>query len=392
MTAFEVPIADRLRRLPPYLFAQLDRMKAEALRKGMDVINLGIGDPDLPTPEPIVERLAEAARKPANHQYPSYEGSLAFREAVAAWYHKAHGVHLDPEKEILSLIGSKEGVGHVPLAFINPGDPVLIPDPGYPVYHAGTLFALGEPYFMPLSPGRGFLPDLAAIDAHTRSRARLMFLNYPNNPTAAVATRDFFHEVVAFAREYGVIVCHDGAYSQVVFDGGQPLSFLSVEGAKEVGVEFHSLSKTYNMTGWRVGFVAGNADVVQGLGRVKTNLDSGVFGAVQEAAIFALTTDQSITEPTMKAYGQRRDLAISLLRKMGIAIEPPRATFYIWFPVPGGGSSTEFAARLLTETGVVLTPGLGFGAHGEGYLRMTLCTPAERLAEALNRMQKLLCP
>jgi len=384
-----VELADRLKKLPPYLFAEIDRQKKEARARGVDLIDLGIGDPDLPTPAHVIDALARAAREPKNHRYPDYEGLLAFREAAAAWYRRRFGVTLDPATEVLTLIGSKEGTAHIPLAFVNPGDVVLVPDPGYPVYAAGTWFAGGEPYFLPLRAERGFLPDLDAVPADVLRRARMLFLNYPNNPTAAVATREFFAEVVAFARRHGVIVCHDAMYSELAFDGYAPPSFLQVPGAKEVGVEFHSCSKTYSMTGWRIGFVAGHPEVVKGLGRVKTNVDSGVFQAVQEAGIAALTGPQDYVTQIRVIYGERRDVVVTGLRKLGLPVTPPRATFFVWAPVPDGSDSRKWASRLLQEVGVVVTPGVGFGAAGEGYYRIALTVDKARIAEAMDRLGRL---
>ncbi len=382
-------LADRLNRLPPYLFAEIDRQKKEARARGADLIDLGIGDPDLPTPPHVIDALTRAAREPKNHRYPDYEGLLAFREAAAGWYRKRFGVTLDPATEVLTLIGSKEGTAHIPMAFVNPGDVVLVPDPGYPVYAAGTWFAGGEPYFLPLRAERGFLPDLDAVPPDVLRRARMLFLNYPNNPTAAVATPEFFAEVVAFARRHGVIVCHDAMYSELAFDGYAPSSFLQVPGAQEVGVEFHSCSKTYSMTGWRIGFVVGNREVLAGLGRVKTNVDSGVFQAVQEAGIAALTGPQDYVTRIRATYGERRDVVVGGLRTLGLPVTPPRATFFVWAPVPDGSDSRKWASRLLQEVGVVVTPGVGFGAAGEGYYRIALTVDKARIAEAMDRLRRL---
>ena len=387
--SLRVELAARLKKLPPYLFAEIDRQKKEARARGVDLIDLGIGDPDLPTPAHVIDALARAAREPKNHRYPDYEGLLAFREAAAAWYRRRFGVTLDPATEVLTLIGSKEGTAHIPLAFVNPGDVVLVPDPGYPVYAAGTWFAGGEPYFLPLRAERGFLPDLDAVPADVLRRARMLFLNYPNNPTAAVATREFFAEVVAFARRHDVIVCHDAMYSELSFDGYEPPSFLQVPGAKEVGVEFHSCSKTYSMTGWRIGFVVGNREVLAGLGRVKTNVDSGVFQAVQEAGIAALTGPQDYVAQIRAIYQERRDLVVAGLRKLGLPVTPPRAAFFIWAPVPDGSDSRKWASRLLQDVGVVVTPGVGFGAAGEGYYRIALTVDRTRIAEAMDRLGRL---
>jgi LL-diaminopimelate aminotransferase len=384
--SLRVELADRLQKLPPYLFAEIDRQKKEARARGADLVDLGIGDPDLPTPAHVIDALARAARDPKNHRYPDYEGLLAFREAAAGWYRQRFGVSLDPATEVLTLIGSKEGTAHIPLAFVNPGDVVLVPDPGYPVYAAGTWFAGGEPYLLPLRADREFLPDLDAVPADVLRRARMLFLNYPNNPTAAVATLEFFGRVVEFARRHGIIVCHDAMYSELRFDGYEPPSFLQAPGAREVGVEFHSCSKTYSMTGWRLGFVVGNREVVAGLGRVKTNVDSGVFQAVQEAGIAALTGPQDYVARARAIYQERRDVVVDGLRKLGLPVVPPRATFFVWAPVPEGSDSRKWASRLLQEAGVVVTPGVGFGAAGEGYYRIALTVDKGRIAEAMDRL------
>jgi len=380
------PLARRLSKLPPYLFAEIDRLRQEAIRRGMDIINLGIGDPDLPTPPHIVSRMQEAAADRRNHQYPSYEGMLSFRQAAADWYSKRFGVTLDPVTEVLSLIGSKEGIGHIPLAFVDPGDVVLVPDPGYPVYQAGTIFAGGVPHFMPLTREGGFLPDLRAIPAEALKKARILFLNYPNNPTAALAPRAFFAEAVAFARKHRLILCHDAAYSEVAFDGDLPDSLLAVEGAKEVAIEYHSLSKTYNMTGWRIGFAAGSPEILAGLGRIKTNLDSGVFQAVQEAAIAALRGPQDCVEAMRAIYRERRDALVDGLSALGFAVDRPKATFYVWIGAPKGHTSASFASALLSEVGIVMTPGTGFGRHGEGYIRAALTVDVSRVKEAVDRI------
>ena len=379
-------VAQRLSKLPPYLFAEIDRLKQDAIRRGMDIINLGVGDPDLPTPSHIIARMQEASANPRNHQYPSYEGMLSFRQAVADWYSKRFGVTLDPQTEVLSLIGSKEGIGHIPLAFIDPGDVVLVPDPGYPVYQAGTVFADGVPYFMPLTRERSFLPDLEAIPLEVLKKARIMFLNYPNNPTAAVASRAFFTEAVAFARRHRLILCHDAAYSEMAYDGYLPESLLAVEGAKDVAIEYHSLSKTYNMTGWRVGFAVGCREVLSGLGRIKTNLDSGVFQAVQEAAIAALNGPQECVDAMRAVYKERRDALVNGLSALGFTVDTPQATFYVWIGVPKGHTSASLASALLSETGIVMTPGIGFGRSGEGYIRAALTVDVSRIKEAVERI------
>jgi LL-diaminopimelate aminotransferase len=384
-----VELATRLSGLPPYLFAEIDKVKDEMRRKGVDLISLGIGDPDIPTPPHIVKALQVAAEKASNHQYAPYEGTQAFREAVSEWYQRRFGVRLDPATEVMSLIGSKEGIGHLPLAFLNPGDVVLVPDPGYPVYHAGTLFAGGESVTMPLHASNGFLPDLKKIPPEQARRAKIMFINYPNNPTAAVAPKGFFQEVVEFAHRHNIIVCHDAAYSEVAFDGYRPLSFLEVDGACEVGIEMHSLSKTYNMTGWRIGFAVGNAQILAGLATIKTNLDSGVFMAVQDAAIAALTGPDDCVEEMRNFYQRRQDIAVSGLQEIGLHAERPRATFYLWLPVPPKYTSSELTTRMIREAGVVPTPGIGFGAYGEGFIRLSLTVDDQRLREAIERLKKV---
>lgn len=386
---FKVEPAERINQLPPYLFAEIDRVKQEVKNKGLDIIDFGIGDPDLPTPKHIIDAMKMEVESPENHQYPSYEGHIRFRESVATWYQKRFTVDLDPITEVVSLIGSKEGIAHIPLAFNNPGDYNLIPDPGYPVYNIGTLFAGGKSHLMPLLKENGFLPDLKAIPSDIAHKSKLLFLNYPNNPTGAVAGKDFFNDVVSFAKEYNVIVCHDAAYSEMSYDGYKPVSFLEVDGAKDVGVEFHSLSKTYNMTGWRIGFVVGNSDVVSALGKVKTNIDSGAFQAIQFAAVEALEGNQSCVDDMRNIYQERRDTLVSGLNDIGFQVELPKATFYLWFNVPDGYSSQEFATHLLSNEGLVLTPGNGFGKYGEGYIRMAMTVTKERCEEAIERIRRV---
>ena len=381
--------AKRIEQIPPYLFAQIDKKKEEMRKKGMDLIDLGIGDPDLPTPQPIIERLKKASEDPRNHHYPSYEGMIQFRTAAAQWFERRFGITFDPKTEVLALIGSKEGIAHIPLAFVNPGDYVLVPSPGYPVYRVATLLAGGTPYFLPLLKENGFLPKLSEIPKEVAERSKLLFINYPNNPTSAIAERPFFEEVVAFARRYGMIVCHDAAYSELAFDGYRPLSFFEVEGAKEVGIEFHSLSKTFNMTGWRIGFAVGNPEIVSGLGRVKTNIDSGLFQAIQEAGIEALNRYDTPIPNIIRIYEGRRDVMVKGLREMGLEVDLPRATFYLWIRVPRGYTSAQFATLLIEQAGIVATPGNGFGEAGEGYIRMTLTVDESRLQEAIERLKKI---
>jgi len=379
--------SQRLKQLPPYLFKEIDRQKTVMRAKGADIIDLGVGDPDLPTPAHIIEALKSAALDPANHRYPSYTGMASFNRAVAGWYKRRFGIDLDPESEVITLIGSKEGIAHIPLAFINPGDVALVPSPGYPVYDVSVQFAGGRSVSMDLTADNRFLPDLDAIPADVAQSARLMFLNYPNNPTSATAEGDFFDRVVAFAGKHEIIVCHDAAYSELAFEGYRPASFLQSDGAREVGIEFHSLSKTYNMTGWRLGFAVGCKAVIQALGQVKSNIDSGAFQAVQLAGIAALEGDQECVAQMRNTYMQRRDLLVGGLRELGLHVEKPRATFYLWIAVPDGYTSAQFATHLLTRAGIVVTPGNGFGAPGEGYVRMALTVDEKRLAEALERMR-----
>ncbi|NYT17197.1 MAG: LL-diaminopimelate aminotransferase [Methanomicrobiales archaeon] len=378
--------AERMGQLPPYLFARIDELKAAQRARGVDVIDLGVGDPDLPTPPHIVEALCRAAQDPGNHHYPSYAGMEQYRVAVARWYATRFGVTLDPKKEVLALMGSKDGIAHIPEAFINPGDYVLAPSPGYPVYRTSTLFAEGNVFEMPLRPERDFLPDLSAIPRDVARKARLMFLNYPNNPTSAITIPGFFEEAVDFAADNDLIIVHDNAYSEIAYDGYQAPSFLSTRGAMEVSVEMHSLSKTYNMTGWRIGMACGNAEIIAGLGRVKTNVDSGVFDAVQHAAIAALSGPQDCVREACRIYEERRDVLVSGLRSLGYAVETPKATFYVWMAVD---DCMQFATRLLDEAGIVVTPGIGFGHGGDGYVRFALTRSTERIREAVNRMGRL---
>lgn len=379
--------ADRIKNLPPYLFAAIDKAKQEARARGVDVIDLSVGDPDLPTPAHIVEALRQAAEDTSNHQYPSYEGKLTFRTAVADWYKGTFNVDLDPRNEVLTLIGSKEGIAHAPLAFINPGDVALIPDPAYPVYRTATAFAGGEPVIMPLLKENKFLPDLEAIPSEVARRAKIMFLNYPNNPIGATADRSFFQELVDFAREYNIIVMHDNPYSEIYYEGQRSLSLLEIDGAKDVAVEFHSLSKTYNMTGWRIGSVVGNSEVVAGIGKIKSNIDSGTFGAVQDAGIAALRSPDRVVDDIRKIYQHRIEILYQALRDLGLELEKPRATLYLWAWV--GGSSIQYAERLLEKTGIVATPGLGFGKYGEGYIRFSITQQTKRIEEAVVRLEKM---
>jgi len=383
------PGAQRLARIPPYLFAEIDRKVQEKRRAGVDVISLGIGDPDLPTPARIVSVLQEAAADPSNHRYPSYFGLGELREAIAGWYRHRFGVTLDPATEILPTLGSKDGISHVPLALVDPGDVVLAPDPGYTVYVTGAVMAGADPYVMPLTAENHWLPDLDAIPPDVAERARMMWLNYPNNPTAAVAERDFLVRAIEFCQRHRIVLCHDAPYSEIAFDGYRPLSLLEIPGAKEVGLEFHSLSKTYNMTGWRIGWVCGRADLVALIGQLKTNIDSGIFQAVQWAGIEALNGGEEETRAACEIYARRHRRVADTLNALGWSIKPPRATFYVWAPVPKGYDSIGFAGHVLDQVGVNITPGVGFGAHGEGYFRLSVTAPDSRLNEAMTRLRRL---
>jgi LL-diaminopimelate aminotransferase len=380
--------AERLKALPPYLFAEVDRKKRELMAKGKDVIDLGVGDPDTPTPSFIIEALNEAARDPKNHRYALDAGMPVFRETISKWFHHRFGVKLDSAKEILPLIGSKEGIAHMPLTVLNPGDVSLIPDPGYPPYRSGTLFAGGEPYLMPLLESNEFLPDLAAIPADKLKKAKLLYINYPNNPTSAIATKAFFEEAVEFAYRHNLLIVQDAAYCEVGFDGYEAPSILEVDGAKEVAIEFHSLSKTFNMTGWRVGFAAGSPEAIALLAKVKSNVDSGIFQAIQMAGKKALDDGAKAHQELLKMYQKRRDILIGGLQKMGWNAKPPKATFYCWLPVPPGSTSAELALKFLEELNIIVTPGNGFGPNGEGYFRISLTVPDARIEEALQRIAK----
>ena len=381
-------IAKRIETLPPYLFAELDRKLAAKREHGVDVISLGVGDPDLPTPAHIVEALQEAVDDPSTHRYPSYYGSLEFRRAVAAWYGRRFGVELDPETEVMALIGSKEGIGHIAFAFMDPGDEALIPDPGYPVYGVSTRLAGGTPVSLPMPAESGFLPDLDAAPVSDRTKA--IWLNFPTNPTAAIADLGTFEAAVAFAREHDLLLLHDAAYSEITFDGYVAPSPLQVPGAKDLTLEFGSASKFYNMTGWRIGWVAGSAEAVRALGVVKTNLDSGQFTAIQRAAIAALEGPEEHLDQLRAIYQGRRDLVIGTLNGLGWSLKPPLGSCYVWVPVPEGDTSASFADRLLDEAGVFVAPGSGYGVRGEGFVRFSLTVPDDRLAEAMDRLARIL--
>jgi len=375
-----------MQSLPPYLFARIEQKVAEAKAQGIDIISLGIGDPDLPTPKHIIDRMAQSIYDAANHQYPSSVGLLEYRQAVAEWYMHRFGVELDPKTEVVSLLGSKEGIAHISFAYLDPGDINLVPDPGYPVYSIGTLLAGGKSHIMPLKAENRYLPVLEDIPAAIARQAKIMFINYPNNPIGSVADLDFYSRVVEFARNYDILVCHDAAYSEMSYDGIKPPSFLQVPGAKDVGIEFHSLSKTYNMTGWRIGWACGKQEAIEVLGRIKSNIDSGVFQAIQYAAIEALRGPQECVAEANAIYSERRAVAVAGLERMGWKVIPPQASFYFWAPVPKGYTSASFAELVLEKTGVIITPGSGYGEYGEGFFRIALTVSKERLEEAFDRM------
>ncbi|MFP4641792.1 MAG: LL-diaminopimelate aminotransferase [Chloroflexota bacterium] len=380
--------ATRIENLPPYLFVGITKKIAEKRARGEDVISLAIGDPDLPTPPHILDRLCDAARDPANHHYPETDGLPELRQAIARWYERRFGFALDPDKEVLPLIGAKEGIGHMTFCFVDPSDIALVPDPAYPVYSKSTILAGGEPYYLPLTAENNFLPELDKIPTEIAEKAKILWLNYPNNPTGAVADSNFFERVVDFANKHDVPVCHDAAYTEVVFDGYRPSSFLEVPGAKDIGVEFHSLSKTYNMTGWRIGMAVGNEKMINALMRMKSNLDSGIPQAIQHAAIEALDGSQECITDNNEVYQSRRDKVMRTLNGIGMQAVPPKAGLYVWARVPEGYMSSDFVARLIEEIGVVVTPGTGYGNSGEGYFRISLTTPDDRLEEGLGRLER----
>ena len=379
--------AKRIESLPPYLFAEIDRKIGEARARGVDIISFGVGDPDLPTAPHVVEALAEAARDAATHRYPSYTGLPRFRSAIAAWYERRFGVKLDPDTEIQPLVGSKEGIFHLPVAFVDAGTVALVPDPGYPVYETGTLLAGGRAVPMELLPERAFLPDLDGISPEHAEAARVMWLNYPSNPTAAAASKGFFDRAVDFCRRNDILLAHDAAYTEITFDGYVAPSALQAEGAMEWAVEFHSLSKTYNMTGWRIGWVAGAPEAIEAIKRLKTNIDSGIFDAVQHAGVAALEGPEDHLRQTVNTYRRRRDLLCDALKAMGIVVEPPTASIYVWAPVPEGHTSESFTTHLLERAGVVVAPGNGYGRCGEGFVRFSLTLADDRLEQGVERLR-----
>ena len=380
--------ARRIEKLPPYLFAEIDRKVEAARARGADIISFGVGDPDLPTPQPVVDALADAARDSSTHSYPSYTGMPTFRRAVADWYGQRFGVELDPDEEIQPLVGSKEGIFHLPVAFVDPGEVALVPDPGYPVYETGTILAGGDAHLLPLTPENDFLVDFDAIDDEVAERATVLWLNYPNNPTAAVADIDFFRRAVEYCAEHDLLLAHDAAYTEITYDGYVAPSVLEVDGAMDHAVEFHSLSKTYNMTGWRIGWVSGGARAVEAIKRLKTNIDSGVFDAVQRAGIVALGLPDDHLKETTDRYRRRRDLLCDGLKSMGVVVEPPRGSIYVWVPVPEGHTSETFTTFLLDECDIVVAPGNGYGPTGQGFVRFSLTIPDDRVEEGVERLRR----
>jgi LL-diaminopimelate aminotransferase len=379
--------SNRLGKLAPYPFVEISRIIAQKRAAGADVVTFGIGDPDIPTPQPFVDRLLQASQDPPNHRYPETDGLPELRRAIAHWYNQRFDVKLDPDTEVLPLIGAKEGIGHVAFCFLDPGDLALVPDPAYPVYGVGTMFAGAESYVMPLYEENGWLPELDAIPADVARTAKIMWLNYPNNPTSAVATTEDFASAIAFCREHDIALLHDAAYSEVGYEGYRAASFLQVAGAREIGLEFHSLSKTYNMTGWRIGMAVGNAAMIKALFQIKANLDSGIPQSIQEMAIEALTGPQDCVEENIAIYQRRRDRVVNALRTLGLSVAVPQASLYIWARVPEGYTSAEFARRLLEETDIVVTPGSSYGKYGEGYIRLSLTTPDERVETGCRRLE-----
>jgi len=379
----------RLQKLPIYVFAQLDKLKAEQVAKGADLIDLGMGNPDIPPPQEVIDSLVESLKNPENHRYPSFEGAPDFKEAVAGWCQRQYGININPEHEVVTLIGSKEGIVHFTFAYIDQGDTTLVPMPAYPAHFRGTILAGGEPVILPTTEHHGFIPDLKNIDPETAKKAKMMILSYPTNPTGAVAPREFFVEAVAFCKKYDIILVHDFAYAEIYFEGKKPLSMLSIPGAKDICIEYHTTSKTFGMPGWRCGFAVGNRQLIESLRKIKTNLDYGLFTAVQKAAITAMTLDESryLTQ-VRQTYERRRDLFVAGLNSLGWNVKKPEATMYVWFPVPQGYDSTEFTTQLMAKTGVVVSPGVAFGELGEGYVRAALVASEARLSKALDRMKK----
>jgi LL-diaminopimelate aminotransferase len=382
-----VRTANRIANLPPYLFAEIDRKVALKRAEGIDVISLGIGDPDRPTPDRIVEAMGRAIHVPRNHRYPAYAGSQSYREACSGWMQRRFGVDVDPDTETLALIGSKEGIAHLFLAFVDPGDVTLVPGCGYPVYYTGGILSGGETHWMPMNEGNAFLADFESTPAEVLARAKMMFLSYPNNPTSAIANEAYFDRAIAFAREHDLLLIHDNAYSEIGYDGYRPPSLLQRPGAKDVAIELFSCSKAYNMTGWRVAFACGNSTAIKALGTVKSNIDSGVFSAVQDAAVEAYAGPQDEIDALCAMYQRRRDLVMSALGRIGIQAAVPKATIYIWARVPSGYTSAEFATHVLDTANVVVPAGSAYGPDGDGFVRISLTTPDDLLEEAVARIE-----
>ena len=383
-------LSARLDKIPPYLFAEIDRRIDEKKAQGVDVISFGVGDPDVPTQGSIVDALCAESHKPEHHRYPSYFGLAEFRGSAARWFERRFGVALDPGLQILPLMGSKEGVAHIALALLDPGDLALVPEPSYPVYAMGTLLAGAESHFLPLTAGNGFLPDLESVPPDVARRSKILWLNYPNNPTGAIASNEFFERAIEFARSYSLVLAHDNAYSEITYDGYVAPSLFQFKGAMEIGVEFHSLSKTFNMTGWRIGFVCGNHEVIEALGTIKTNIDSGIFNPVQLAAVEALDHGEKTLPDMVKLYQSRRDLLVSELAGLGWEISPPKGSIYLWMPVPPGFDSVGFSTHVLDKAGVFFTPGNAYGPSGEGYVRLSLTVPDDKIKEAMARLKEVL--
>lgn len=381
-------VADRLKSIPPYVFAEIGRKAKELADTGVDIINLGIGAPDQPAPRHVVDAMHEAIEVPANHRYAPFGGTPEFKKAVAEWCKKRFNVTLDPATEVTTLIGAKEGLHNLIFAYVNPGDYVLVPDPAYPVYKTSTEMAGGVPYFMPLKPEKDFLPDLDAIPDEVAKKAKMLLINYPNNPTAGIAPMSFFEKAIEFCKKHDILLCHDLAYSEMTFDGYVAPSILQLKGAKEITIELHTMSKAYNMAGWRIGFAIGNKEIVKNLAKIKSNIDTDIFIAVQKAGIAGMEGPRDHIDYCNKLYEERRDLAVNRLRELGWEVEPSKATFYMWLPCPPGLSSEEFSTIMLNQAGIVVPPGNAYGPNGEGYFRISLCVSKERLDEAFDRMAK----
>ena len=382
----------RLDKLAPYPFVEISRIIAEKRAAGADVVTFGIGDPDIPTPQPIIQRLLTASQDPPNHRYPETDGLPELRRAISYWYEKRFNIRLDPDTEVLPLIGAKEGIGHVAFCFLDPGDLALVPDPAYPVYGVGTMFAGAESHIMPLRESNGWLPDLNEIPQDVARSAKVMWVNYPNNPTSAVASVEDLAGITAYCRQYDIALLHDAAYSEVGYHGYKAASSMQIEGSRDVGIEFHSLSKTYNMTGWRIGMAVGNADMIKALFQIKANLDSGIPQAVQEMAMEALTGPQDCVNDNVEIYQKRRDRVVKALGSMGLTVPTPEASLYIWAPVPDGYTSAGFAAKLLEDIDIVVTPGSSYGKYGEGYIRLSLTTPDEQIEKGCQRLESWQIP